>query len=97
MEEKNLVKNTYMTDAMGGKKLGLEASPLRKTLAMRRAQELETDLSDQCVVGLIDLFRADVAVADTYLSLTWESICKKWVSVQIKSILEEDKNDIEGG
>src|ERR1700678_254470 len=62
-----------------GKKTGLEASPIRKSTAMKRAQELETDLSDECVVGLIDLFQAHVAVADTYLSLSHEAIRKKWV------------------
>src|SRR5271168_4571534 len=78
-------------NATTGKKTGLEASLIRKSMAMKRAQELETDLSDECVVGLIDLFQADVAVADTYLSLSCEAIRKKWVRARIKDIIEEEE------
>ena len=78
-------------DAMSGKKSGLEASPIRKSMAMKRAQELETDLSDGCIVGLIDLFQADVALADAYLSLSCEAIRKKWVRAWIKGIIEEEE------
>ncbi|KAF8817314.1 hypothetical protein BYT27DRAFT_7016233, partial [Phlegmacium glaucopus] len=51
----------------------------RKAKAMQRAQELETTLSDRRLVGLIDLFRADTTMADTYLSLSRAGIRKEWV------------------
>jgi hypothetical protein len=60
-------------------------------MAMKRAQELETDLSDGCIVGLINLFQVDVAVANAYLSLSREAIRKKWVRARIRDIIEEEE------
>jgi hypothetical protein len=48
----------------------------QKSKTIKCAQELETTLSDWCVVGLVDFFWADITMADTYLSLHHEGVCK---------------------
>jgi hypothetical protein len=37
-------------------------------------QELEDYLDDDCMAAYIDLFRADMAVADAYLAIKCESL-----------------------
>jgi hypothetical protein len=80
-------------EAFTGKKSGVEATPSRKMRAMKRAQELETKLSDKCVVALIDLFQADVGVADAYLSLTRSGVRKAWVDARTKHIVEDSDEE----
>jgi hypothetical protein len=60
---------------------------------MKRAQDIETTLSDKHIVALIDLFQADVSVADAYLSLTHDGVCEAWVQAHTKHITEEDEVD----
>lgn len=59
------------------------SSPERKTMAMTRAQELETDLNDTRLVALIGLFQADVSAADAYLVLKRDSLRKVWVETML--------------
>ncbi|KAF8957189.1 hypothetical protein BDZ97DRAFT_1763145 [Flammula alnicola] len=80
-------------EAISGKKSGVLATPSRKSQAMQRAQKLETALSDRCIVGLIDLFQADVSMADAYLSLTREGVRNQWVAKHIKHIREEEETE----
>jgi len=75
-----------------GKKSGVLSTPQRKSKAMQRAQELETTLSDQCIVGLVDLFRADITMADTYLSLHREGVRKQWVRHHTKHFKDDDED-----
>lgn len=82
-------------EVMTGKKSGVMSTPQRKAQAMQRAQELETTLSDRRLVGLIDLFRADTTMADTYLSLTRAGIRKEWVHTHTKHIKEVEEGEEE--
>ena len=75
-----------------GKKSGVLSTPQRKSKAMQRAQELETTLSDQCIVGLVDLFQADIMMADTYLSLHREGVRKQWVRHHTKHFKDDDED-----
>lgn len=61
-------------EAFLGKKSGVEATPSRKTWAMKRVQLLETKLSNNYKVALIDLFQSDISMADAYLSLTHDGV-----------------------
>lgn len=73
----------------------LPSTPQRKAKAMQRAQELETTLSDRRLVALIDLFRSDITMADTYLSLKRDSIRKEWVHCHVKHLEEIEEGDNE--
>ncbi|KAF8165808.1 hypothetical protein B0H34DRAFT_671559 [Crassisporium funariophilum] len=77
-------------EAFTGKKSGVEATPSQKMQAMQHMQELETTLSDECIVALIDLFQADVSVADVYLSISRDGVRKAWVAASTKHVLEGD-------
>lgn len=90
MNEKLEEFTDVFRDAMSGKRSGVESTPSRKTRAMKRAQQLETTLSDKCIVGLIDLFQNDVNIADAYLALTRDGVRKQWVSARTKAIREEE-------
>jgi hypothetical protein len=79
-------------EAFTGKRSGILSTPQRKSKAMQRAQELETTLSDQCIVGLVDLFRADITMADTYLSLHREGVRKQWVHNHTKHLENDDED-----
>ncbi|KAF8802780.1 hypothetical protein BYT27DRAFT_7111569, partial [Phlegmacium glaucopus] len=57
-------------------------------------QALETTLSDECIVALIDLFQSDVSVADAYLSLTRDGVREAWVQARTKHI-REDKDGVD--
>jgi len=74
------------------KKSGVLSTPQRKSKAMQRAQELETTLSNQCIVGLVDLFRADITMADTYLFLHREGVRKQWVCHHTKHFKDDDED-----
>ena len=77
-------------EAFSGKKSGVDTTPSQKMQAMKRAQDLKTTLPDKCVVALIDLFQANVSVADVYLSLTHDGVREAWVHARTKHIREED-------
>ncbi|KAF8877839.1 hypothetical protein CPB84DRAFT_1752048 [Gymnopilus junonius] len=62
--------------------------------AIKRVQALETDLSDRCIVALIDIFETKVEAADVYLSLTRESVRKQWVNNRIGHIREQEREDL---
>jgi len=67
------------------KTAALEAE-VRKTLALERVQELETTLSDQCITALVELFHADITMADTYLALSRDGVRKQWISNRLKQV-----------
>jgi hypothetical protein len=58
----------------------LLATPARKSKAMQRAQTLESTLSDEHIVKLMDLFQKDVTMADAYLSIKRHGVRKAWVN-----------------
>lgn len=60
-----------------------DSSPERRAKAMARLQEVETHLDDARMIALIDLFKADTAEADTYMSLQREALRKKWLDKQL--------------
>jgi hypothetical protein len=64
-----------------------DTSPERWAKAMDVHQELEDYLDDDHMVAFIDLFRADMAVADAYLAIKRESLQKKWVEKQLTDTL----------
>jgi hypothetical protein len=80
-------------EAFSGGKTGVDATPSRKMRAMKRAQDLETTLSDKRIVALIDLFQADVSVADAYLSLTHDGVREAWVQARTKHITEDNEDE----
>jgi hypothetical protein len=57
----------------------LAPSPLRKTRAITRAQELEVDLDDGKLAALIRIFQSDVNAADAYMVITREGLRKAWI------------------
>jgi len=59
------------------------SSPERKMMAMKRAQELESDLDDVWLVALIGLFQTDVSAADAYLVLKRDGLRKVWVESKL--------------
>lgn len=54
-------------------------TPQRKQKAMIQAQKLETDLDDDQMVSLINLFQHDVSAAAAYLVLQRAGLRKAWV------------------
>jgi len=76
-----------------GKKSGLALTPQQKAKAMQHAQEIETSLSDQRMVRLIDLFHADITMADTYLSLQCEGVRKGWVDHHVKDLADDHEQE----
>ena len=64
-----------------------DTSPEHRAKAMDILQELEDYLDDDCMVALIDLFRADLAAADAYLAIKHYSLQKKWLETQLMDAL----------
>ena len=62
------------------------SSPERKTMAIERAQDLESDLDNIHLVALIGLFQTDVSAADAYLALKRDGLRKVWVAANIAGI-----------
>lgn len=62
-----------------GRPVGVEATPVRKDKAIKRMEQLETDLDDMQKLDLMDLFTKDVKMADAYLSMEGEGLRKRWV------------------
>ena len=60
-----------------------DTSPECCAKAMACLQEVEAHLDDAHMIALIDLFKADTAEADTYMSLQHEALCKKWLDEQL--------------
>jgi hypothetical protein len=58
-----------------------------KRKAMDRLQECETDLDDDRLIALIDLFKTDVNAVDAYVVLKRESTRKAWVRKQLREVL----------
>jgi hypothetical protein len=56
----------------------------RKNTAMERAQDLETDLSDDQLAALLELFQSDVSTADAYMVIKREPLRKAWVQRKLK-------------
>jgi hypothetical protein len=52
----------------------LALSPLCKTKAIMRAQELEEDLDDEKLSALIQIFQSDVNAADAYMVIKWPGL-----------------------
>ena len=59
---------------------------------MQHAQDLKTSFSDQCIVGLVNLFQVDITMADTYLSLHHEGAHKQWVHHHTKHLKDDDED-----
>lgn len=57
----------------------LAPSPLRKTKAILRAQELEEDLDDGKLAALIRIFQSDVNAADAYMVIKRPGLRKAWI------------------
>jgi hypothetical protein len=57
----------------------LAPSPLRKTRAILRAQELEEDLEDGKLAALIRIFQSDVNAADAYMVIKRPGLRKAWI------------------
>lgn len=78
--------NETFRHSMTGSKPGVQASPVRKGIAMQRLQELEDDLTDDQIVSLLDLFQKDVTEADTYNNIKREGVRRTWVQSRIDSL-----------
>jgi hypothetical protein len=57
----------------------LAPSPMRKTRAITRAQELEVDLDDVKLAALIRIFQSDVNAADAYMVINRAGLRKAWI------------------
>ena len=57
----------------------LAPSPLCKTKAILRAQELEEDLDDGRLAALIHIFQSDVNAADAYMVIKHLGLRKAWI------------------
>ncbi|KAG1776148.1 hypothetical protein EV702DRAFT_1198454 [Suillus placidus] len=57
----------------------VEPLPMRKQRAIRQVQE-EDDLDDHEVLKMIKVFESDIAVADSYLNITQDSVCKLFLA-----------------
>ena len=57
----------------------LAPSPLHKTKAILRAQELEEDLDDGKLAALIRIFQSDVNAADAYMVIKCLGLRKAWI------------------
>jgi hypothetical protein len=57
----------------------LAPSPVRKTRAITRAQELEVDLDDGKLAALIRIFQSDVNAADAYMVIKRAGLHKAWI------------------
>ena len=55
---------------------GVEATPVCKTKTIVCMEKFGTDLTDIKKLDLTDLFTKNVAMADTYLSIESEGLCK---------------------
>lgn len=65
---------------------GLESSPMRRRRAIRTAQDLEDDLSDEHLAALVNIFIADVNAADAYMELKRVGLRKAWVADRLKNV-----------
>jgi hypothetical protein len=63
-----------------------DTSPERRAKAMELFQEQEPELSDDCTVAFIDLFRMDTAAADAYIALKRDGLRKAWIQRQMKDL-----------
>lgn len=61
----------------------LELSPNRKRNAIERAEELETELDDERLVQLINIFETDVSAADAYMVIKRDGLRKAWVKAKL--------------
>jgi hypothetical protein len=51
---------------------------------MECAQDLETNLSDDQLAVLLELFQSDVSMADAYMVIKHEPLWKAWVQRKLK-------------
>ena len=58
-----------------------------KARAVDLAQEQETELDDDDMVALLDVFCADATAADMYVQIKKDSVQKKWVQKQLNEAL----------
>ena len=65
----------------------VNSTPERKARAVDLAQERETELDDDDMVVLLDVFRADATVADMYVRIKKDGVRKKWVQKQLNEAL----------
>ena len=75
--------NSTFRAAVVAPDVNVNSTPERKARAVDLAQERETDLDDDEMVSLLDVFRADVTAADTYMRIKKEGVRKKWVQKQL--------------
>jgi hypothetical protein len=61
-----------------------DSSVERRKIAMERAQELETYLSDDHLAALLELFQTDVSTADAYMVLKRDNLRKAWVQRKLR-------------
>ncbi|RPD70630.1 hypothetical protein L226DRAFT_525741 [Lentinus tigrinus ALCF2SS1-7] len=66
---------------------GDASTPQCKQKAMIQVQQLETDLSDDQLVSLINIFQLQAGAADAYLVLQREGLRKAWVQDKLKQQL----------
>ena len=71
-----------------------DTSPEHHAKAMACLQEIETHLDDAHIIALIDLFKADTAEADTYMSLQRDVLCKTWLEKQLVECCGVPADDI---
>ena len=60
-----------------------DTSPECHTKAITRLHDIKTHLDDACMIALINLFKADTAEADTYMTLQHDVLRKKWLNKQL--------------
>jgi len=60
----------------------VDPSPMRKQRAIVQVQR--EDLEDHEMMAMIEQFQADVAIADTYLAITKDSIRKLFIAQYLK-------------
>ncbi|KAI0706336.1 hypothetical protein C8Q76DRAFT_696628 [Earliella scabrosa] len=77
---------TEQGSSSGTAAVTLPSTPHRKQLAIRRAQELETDLLDDEVVSLLTIFEKDASAADAYLVLERPGVRKAWVARKLMEL-----------
>jgi hypothetical protein len=62
----------------------IDPVPVRKQRAICQVQE-EHDLEDHEVVKMIRVFQLDITVADLYLTITQDGVCKLFIAGYLKN------------
>lgn len=75
-----------MAAVASGRPVGLDATPTRKTKAIKRLETLEDDLDNEEKLDMMDLFQKDVGMADAYMSIQGEDLRKGWVQRRLREL-----------